>query len=265
MSLRKLLPSFRSPGSAPTKGAIVALFFEVGILLHTFLRAEANNFGQRTASAGPLESFVFHGDPSLWLQRWTPRGVGIEWLAALVHFSWFIVPPVFIWALYRQGGRGPAVRLIAVLLGLLLSADIIYAIMPTRPPWMDLDVDRLVVIGYGSKASLDENAVASVPSLHVAVPMLYALWFARDTTSLRRFAPWLALWTLGVAWAAVYSGEHYALDALAGVIWAVVTYAAFVAVTAASDRLALRQRAKPLALEPGHLSASLGKAVESEK
>jgi hypothetical protein len=265
MRRRRLLPSFRSSGAAPTKGAAVALFFEVGILLHTFLRAQANNFGQGTLSAGPLESYVFHGDPAMWLQRWTPRGVGIEWLAAVVHFSWFVIPPLFIWMLYKQGGRGPATKLIAVLLGLLLSADVVFAIMPTRPPWMDLDVDRLVVIGYGSKASLDENAFAAVPSLHVAVPMLYALWFARDTTPLRRFAPWLALWTLAVAWAAVYSGEHYALDAFAGAAWAVVTYAAFLAATTAYERLALRRLATPLALSTGHLPAPLGRAVETEK
>ncbi len=244
---------------------MVALFFELGILLHTFLRAKANNLGQPTTSPAPVESYLFHGHPSLWLQRWTPHGVGIEWLAALLHFSWFIIPPLILWAVYRRSGRTAAVRLIALMLALLLSADVIFAIFPTRPPWMDLAVNRLVVVGYGSKASLDENAVASVPSLHVAVPMLCTLWLARETSSLRRLTPWIALWTVGVTWASVYSGEHYLVDAIAGAAWAVATYAAFSFVLTVYAKLALRRDARPRALSPGHLPPSIGRVIEAEK
>jgi membrane-associated phospholipid phosphatase len=65
--------------------------------------------------------------------------------------------------------------------------------------------------------------------LHAAVPALYTIYFARQGDPLlRRLAPWLAIWTLGVAWSVVYGGEHYMIDAVIGVLWAAAVYVVFV-------------------------------------
>jgi hypothetical protein len=115
-------------------------------------------------------------------------------------------------------------RLLALHMALLLSADVLYAIVPTRPPWMDADVARIVAQELGVVDRADRNPFAALPSLHVGLPALYALWFARMPGAPRAVAPALALWTAAMSWAVVYAGEHYVADVIAGVAWAAIVY-----------------------------------------
>lgn len=61
---------------------------------------------------------------------------------------------------------------------LLWTADLVFALAPSRPPWMDTDVVRMMQSQTNNAVSMDTNAFAAVPSLHVAVPASYAAWFA---------------------------------------------------------------------------------------
>jgi len=67
------------------------------------------------------------------------------------------------------------------------------------------------------------NLVAAVPSLHAAWPVIGLLVIRKHG-----LPHWLfgaqALQALGVAFAVVYAGEHYAVDVLAGVIYALVAW-----------------------------------------
>jgi membrane-associated phospholipid phosphatase len=111
---------------------------------------------------------------------------------------------------------------------LLLTCDLFYAAQPTRPPWMDVEVTRVIGLVYGDTGWVDHNPHSALPSLHAAMPVMYALWFAhRAEPLLRRMAPFIALWALGISWAVVYGGEHYVIDVLAGAGWATVWYYAF--------------------------------------
>ncbi|HEY0167723.1 MAG TPA: phosphatase PAP2 family protein [Jatrophihabitans sp.] len=78
-----------------------------------------------------------------------------------------------------------------------------------------------------AKALLDQgqagvNQVAAVPSLHAAVTGLITVFFWRRVR--RRWRPLLAGYSLAMAFALVYSSEHYVFDILLGwVVTAVVT------------------------------------------
>jgi hypothetical protein len=118
---------------------------------------------------------------------------------------------------------------------------------------MDYEVTRLINVVYSDHAASDSNAVASVPSLHVALPMLFALWFARQPDRLlRMLAPWLAAWTLAMTWAVVYGGEHYMVGAMSGAAWAVAVWSLGIAPYARlRAALVVRLRARPaVAMHP---------------
>ena len=64
------------------------------------------------------------------------------------------------------------------------------------------------------------NPVAAMPSLHVAFATLAAgFWWSRVR---RPYRPLLLLYPAAMCFALAYAGEHYVLDELAGVAYAVV-------------------------------------------
>src|SRR5829696_5629897 len=128
-----------------------------------------------------------------------------------------------------------------------------YALFPAAPPWLASDegalepTDRIVrfvsaaapfdffgaVWEHGARYA---NDVAAVPSLHAAYALLVTLilWpMAR-----RRWRIPLAAYPLAMAFALVYTAEHYVVDVLLGWVYAV---AAFVAVGAGARLLARRR------------------------
>lgn len=76
---------------------------------------------------------------------------------------------------------------------------------------------------------LNPNPVAAFPSLHEAFPVLGLLYGLRIFG--RRAWP-LALWCLAVCFSIVYLGEHYLIDAIAGVVVAALAYAVVQGVSA---------------------------------
>jgi membrane-associated phospholipid phosphatase len=210
-----------------TTGAIAGVYI-AGLVLHAYLRGAADDVRGVTYSPAGIEQALFHGVPSLWLQHWLPESGIAKWLAVFIHASWFYGPIVLALLVLARCGRLSVAHLLALHLTVLFTADLAYIAFPTRPPWMDFELTRVVNLVYGNATEVDANPVAAFPSLHIAVPVLYALWFARQRDPvLRRLAPLLAAWAVAVAWSVVYGGEHYLVDALAGAAWAVAVYAAF--------------------------------------
>jgi membrane-associated phospholipid phosphatase len=206
----------------------IAGVYIAGLVLHAYLRGAADDVRGIAYSPAGMEQAIFHGMPSLWLQDWLPESGVAKWLAVFIHASWFYGPIVLALLVLARCGRLAVAHLLALHLALLFTADLVYIAFPTRPPWIDFELTRVVNLVYGGATEADPNPVAALPSLHVAVPALYAIWFARQPdTVLRRLAPLLAAWAVAVAWSVVYGGEHYMVDALAGAAWAVAVYAAF--------------------------------------
>ncbi len=191
---------------------------------------------------------------ALW--RGTPRWYDLA--LAAVYITHFLVAPLLaatLWKLDRSRFR----RFMATIATLSALGLITYALYPAAPPWLAsakgflphvtrivpavwraLDVrlaDPLIQSGYQYA-----NNVAAVPSLHTAFAILVAafVWPRR-----RRWLRPLALaYPAAMAFALVYTGEHYVFDELLGCLYAAV---AILAVRAVARRRARRAEALAMA------------------
>lgn len=193
--------------------------------------------------------------PTVWLQQhlWSPGhphwyDYGV-WVVYMTHFFVVWVTAAVLWRVSRRRFRRYAVLTVV----LTLAAFLTYWLYPAQPPWLTADaghlpaVDRIVPdvwghVGVTTVQSVYENdhlvnAVAAMPSLHAAYPFMLLLFF---WPAGRRLRIGLALYTLAMAFALVYGGEHYVTDILAG--WAMAG-AAYIIVAAAASLRATEGRA----------------------
>ena len=166
--------------------------------------------------------------PTVWLQdhlwsaahpQWYDFAV---WAVYMTHFFAVWVVAAVLWRLRRPAFR----RYAALTVTLTLAAFLTYWLYPAQPPWIhDAGVQRIVPevwdrLGVHTMQSVYENGglvntVAAMPSLHAAYPFMLLLFF---WSSGRWARIGLGLYTLAMAFALVYGGEHFVTDILAG--WA---------------------------------------------
>ena len=184
--------------------------------------------------------------PTIWLQhRLHPTG-NFHWydvVLSVVYMSHFILPlavALLLWSRSYQAFQ----HYVAVFTTLSVMGLATYLLFPAAPPWMASlngyaphGIDRIMgetlkAIGSTPARSLIErgeawsNPVAAMPSLHAAMPMMILLFFWG--TARWWFRAVLVTYTLAMAFALVYGGEHYVVDILAGwayaaIAWLVVT------------------------------------------
>lgn len=173
--------------------------------------------------------------PSIALQQvlFADGQVGVfERVLVGVHASHFVVFLGFGLAVWLLRARGfPRMALGFVLLTALGLVG--YLAVPTVPPWMAAErfqvlsgLERISSEIYNISLptlakSFDLNPVAAMPSLHAAFPALLTL------ICFREFGRWgfaMLAYFLTVLFAIVYLGEHYVVDALAGIALAAFAY-----------------------------------------
>lgn len=194
----------------------------IAVVIHGWLRGAADDAAGRVYTIPAITAPLFGGALSVRLQEWlgTDNPLVVQPAFAL-WFSLFLVTPLLAYYALTIGGTRTFFRLLAVHAMVVFTADIIFALVPTRPPWMELDVTRIIALHAGGITALDTNPYAALPSLHVAVPAAYAIWFWRQQDRrLHLLGPGLALWTAGIAFAVIYTGEHYVLCVVEGVLLA---------------------------------------------
>jgi membrane-associated phospholipid phosphatase len=198
--------------------------------------------------------------PTVWLQRlaFDPGRVAAWDVAAVaVHASYFVVPHVVAFVLWRQGSQLFR-RYCLALLGAVYAGLLTCLILPTTPPWLASQEGLLprvwhVVPGVWNRAdeavyangeaAVGPNAVAAMPSLHMAGATLVALVLWRALPWAR---PLAVAYPAAMALTLVYTGEHYVVDVVAGAALAV---AAWAWAPALSRRLAALRPAPVPALE----------------
>ncbi|MDE9364892.1 phosphatase PAP2 family protein [Luteipulveratus sp. YIM 133132] len=189
------------------------------------------------------DRFLFGGTlPNQWVQEHFVPASGIPWYAAvvtLVYCSHFIVPLVtaaVLWVRDRdlfRAWRG-------LVLGLAVAGLLTYFLFPMSPPWLasqqaeiaGAPVDRITgrgwsLLGLHSAGQLlndgqaRSNPVGAMPSLHMAYAVLAAVFFMILTRRrwVRRLLP---IYPAAMAFSLVYSGEHYVIDEIAGLVYALV-------------------------------------------
>jgi hypothetical protein len=182
--------------------------------------------------------------PTVWLQQRLWHGVeALSWwdyATWAVYMSYFFGTTAVLAALWWRS-RSLFRRFAAMVVGLAVLGCATYVLFPAAPPWLagwngHLPPVSRVVLAVGphvpvvALASLWEtgsrygNAVAAVPSLHAAYTLLISLFLVRRLRSRWRHLLWL--YPLAMAFALVYSGEHYLVDVLLGWVYCVAVYAA---------------------------------------
>jgi membrane-associated phospholipid phosphatase len=184
------------------------------------------------------------GMPTTWVQEHLHPGTSVPWygaLTSLVYTSHFLVMPavaVILWLTNQERFR-VWMRMVVVL---AVAGVATYVLYPMAPPWLADDAgifpgpgvgrfttegfDRIgleLVGGALNQGQYLVNPVAAMPSLHMAYATLAAgfFWFGK---------PWwakalLACYPLAMGLTLVYGGEHYVVDELAGVGYALAVIA----------------------------------------
>jgi membrane-associated phospholipid phosphatase len=192
-----------------------------------------------------LERTFFGGHiPSAVLQSWFADSRPLVIAATVVYFSHFVVPIGTGLVLWLRDRR-QYLRYVVALMSMAFAAFVFFVLLPTAPPWYANDhgaitgVAKLLRTSLPSSISpyyqaLNPNEVAAFPSLHAAFPFLSFL-------ALRKMFPRgsyaMLVWCVAVWFSIVFLGEHYVVDAAAGVFLA--TLAWVVTVRVISPRVAL--------------------------
>jgi membrane-associated phospholipid phosphatase len=190
------------------------------------------------------EKWLFGGtEPTIWLQQHLYHPTHVYWydaLITLVYTSHFLATPVLAAILWLRD-RTIWLRYITRVVLLAVTGLITYCLFPEAPPWLAArdgltePVYRLSARGWIwlhagnlndtlARAQSDgSNPVAAMPSLHTAFTVLVAITIASVIRSRWRWL--LALYPAAMGFTLVYTGEHYVLDLLAGVLYALLVHA----------------------------------------
>jgi len=207
-----------------------------------------------------VDRLLFGGAvPTVWLQdRLWDGASSVHWYdyaAWAVYVSYFLATYVLagvLWFVDRSRFR----RYVATVALLAAMGFVTFALFPAAPPWLasrEGEIDwttraigpitgeipflSLSFEGLFERGQEYSNPVAAVPSLHAAYTLLFAIYLWR----VRRWArPLLAGYVAAMAFALVYTAEHYVADILLG--WAYTLFAVWIV-----HRVADRYRPQPAA------------------
>ena len=218
--------------------------FTAVLVVYDVSRGIADGLGMplHVSDVAAADRDLFGGTvPTVWLQQHFLDPGSPHWydaLATLIYTSHFIATPVVaavLWLRSRDAWKGFATRVVV----LSLAGLVTYVLFPAAPPWyaaregviepvirassrgwLWLHVNHAGnLLSEGQAAS---NPVAAMPSLHTAFATLIALYVAARLHSRWRYL--IFLYPLAMGLALVYLGEHYVVDLLAGVVYALAVH-----------------------------------------
>lgn len=247
-------PSFPTPDKLLVFGLFIAMIFSQAtellkrfgpfvalILVYESFRGAADYLNKNVNFEFMIDAdkWLFFGQlPTITLQNWLWHG-HLQWydfalyLAYMMHFVFPLVLAVVIWKKF------PAKywNFISAYVVLMFSGFLTYLLFPAAPPWMANDlgyippVERIssqvwYTFGIADFPSfynrIAPNPVAAVPSLHAAFAVLFAVYVTVLFKSKWRFLAWV--YPFLIIFGTVYMGEHYLIDAVLGIIYALVAY-----------------------------------------
>lgn len=233
--------------------------FVAVLLVYDLLRGYADGllFPAQELPQIRLENALFgEPAPTVWLQShlWDPEQLHwwdfVAWFVYLTHFLATLITAAVLWTFAHSRFGRYAVMVCA----LAATGFVTYVLFPAVPPWLAAQhgnlgesnrvvpiVWRHIPIGHFNtlfeRGAQYANNVAAIPSLHAAYALLFSLYLWRFVPRWAR--PVLAVYPLAMAWALVYTGEHYVVDCVAGWAYALVIFFAVEAWFARRGALAL--------------------------
>ncbi len=196
-----------------------------------------------------VDRFMFGGTlPTTILQRWLWHG-HIQWydflfyLAYMLHFVLPVALALVIW----KTRISHYWHYITAYVGVSFAGFLTFLAFPAAPPWLASDkgiiepivrISSHVFYAFGIKDfpsvynRLSPNPVAAVPSLHAAFSTLFALYITVLFKPEKRQKKWSWATLRWLAWShplliwvgTVYQGEHYAIDEILGILYAIAAY-----------------------------------------
>lgn len=221
--------------------------FSAVLLLYDRTRGVADRLGISLHERDIVhaEKWCFGGtEPTIWLQTHLYNPSHVYWydaLCTLIYTSHFLATPILAAVLWIRD-RALWLRHISRVILLSLAGLITYCVFPEAPPWLaardglTAPVFRLSARGWiwlhignlnttlADAQNDGTNPVAAMPSLHTAFATLVAIMIATRIRSRWRYL--LALYPAAMGFTLVYCGEHYVLDLVAGVAYAVAVHLA---------------------------------------
>ncbi len=213
------------------------LFYPLLVISYWQLQFVVSSHFQEFHGAGiiALERSLFGQLPVVWLQEHLYKG-GIAWydyVFAVFHSSLFFIPIAFpLLLIFRKGVERMKRATVAIAL-ITLAGYATYVLFPLTPPWMaSLEnmiphVERITLRALGELApggiisSFSPSPRGAMPSLHAGVPILILMISFRE---FRCKAWWFAILVAGICFEIAYGAEHYIVDIIAGLIYAVAAY-----------------------------------------
>lgn len=187
------------------------------------------------------DKFLFGGSlPTVTLQGWLWHGA-VSWydfvfyLAYMLHFVLPLGLALLVWK-YREAMYW---RLVSTYLLVSYMGFATFLLFPAAPPWLAAQNGLIQPIARVSSSvwwalgikdfpsfynKLSPNPVAAVPSLHAAYATLFALFVCKLFG--KRWGLLAAVFPLLIYVGTVYTGEHYAVDEVIGIGYALVGYLA---------------------------------------
>ena len=202
------------------------------------------SISQYNLHAGPynFELAAFSQIPSIVLQQ-TIRAPILDYMGAFFYSLHFFAPTVFAFILWKVSPKNYWKYTVAF--GICTyGALITFLFYPVAPPWLQLnstynlaysgpqvlrvltgsvDVSLGIPVYKTLFDFLSPNLYAAFPSMHSALPLLISLFAVKIW---KKKALPVLIFPIGVWFSAVYLGEHYVVDVLGGIAYAVVAFVA---------------------------------------
>ena len=219
--------------------------FTAVLMLYDRTRGVTDSLGITLHEADILhaETWLFGGvEPTVWLQQHLYDPQHVQWYDAvctLVYTTHFLATPILAAVLWLRN-RAVWLRYIRRVIVLAVAGLLTYCVFPEAPPWLAArdgltePVARLSARGWIwlhagnlnatlAHAQVDgANPVAAMPSLHTAFATLVAIFVAGQLRSRWRYL--MVLYPLAMGFTLVYTGEHWVLDIVVGIAYALVVH-----------------------------------------
>jgi len=189
---------------------------------------------QYNLHSGPknFEMQLFGQIPSLALQQNILMPI-LDYTGAFFYSLHFFAPTIFAFILWKVSPKNYWKYTVAF--GVCTyGALITFLFYPVAPPWLaipnvtriltdSVDVNLGIPVYRTLFDFLSPNLYAAFPSMHVALPFLIALFAIKIW---KKKALPILIFPIGVGFSAVYLGEHYVVDVIGGIAYAVVAFLA---------------------------------------
>jgi membrane-associated phospholipid phosphatase len=214
--------------------------FVVLILVYESFRSIADHLNSHVnySLAPHIDSFLFGGLPTAYLQHWLWRG-DVRWYDFVFYAPYllFFIIPLGLAVLVWQTREKFYWRVVWTYLLLFFSGFLTFLIFPAAPPWLASQNHYIEPIARVSSNvwsalgihdfpsfynTIAPNPVAAVPSLHAGVSALFSIFVFKLYG--KRWGLISLIYSLTLCIGVIYEGEHYAFDVLLGVLYAVAAY-----------------------------------------